>query len=81
MEKKGVEQEQKQKQKQKQQQKRKQKQTKKQSGLLFFGLDVFFWVGLSFSVLVWPLFLFCTSGQAANPGRSQRMLCPGPCWW
>ena len=22
----------------------------------FFGLDVFFWVGLSFSILVWPFF-------------------------
>ena len=41
MEKKGVE--------QKQKQKQKQKQIKKQSGLLFFGLDVFFGV--------WPIFL------------------------
>ncbi len=31
----------------------------------FFGLDVFFWVDLSFSVLVWP-FSFPTSGQAAD---------------
>jgi hypothetical protein len=73
MEKKGVE--------QKQKQDQKQKRIKKQSGLLFFGLDVFFWYGLSFSILVWPLFLFFTSGQAANPDRSQRMLCPGPYWW
>jgi hypothetical protein len=31
----------------------------------FFGLDVFFWFGLSFSFPVWPFF-FSTSGQAAD---------------
>ena len=41
--------------------------SKKQSGLLFFGLGVFLLVWpISFSVLVWPLFLFFTSGQAAD---------------
>ncbi len=71
---KGVEE--KQKQKQKQKQKRKQKQTKKQSGLLFFGLDVFFWVGLSFSILVWPLFLFLP--VVRQPIRTGPNVCCAP---
>jgi hypothetical protein len=43
-----------------------------------FGLDVFFWCGLSFSIQFWPFFLFYHWPKAANSDRSQRMLCPGP---
>ena len=73
MEKKGV--------KQKQEQKQKQKQIKKQSGLLFLWLRC---VLLGWPIFFYPsmaTFSFLTSGQAANPDRSQRMLCPGPYWW
>jgi hypothetical protein len=37
-------------------QKQKQKQIKSNPDFFFFGLDVFFWVGLSFSFPVWPFF-------------------------
>ena len=61
-------------------QKQKQKQIKKQSGLLFLWLRC---VLLGWPIFLCPLaiFLFFTSGQAADPDRSQRMLCPGPDWW
>ncbi len=47
--------------------KAKAKANKKKSNpdFFFFGLDVFFWFGLSFSFPVWP-FSFLTSGQAAD---------------
>jgi hypothetical protein len=57
--------------------------SKKQSGLLFFGLGVFSF-GLAYLFLcpsVATLSFSLLSGKAANTDRSQRMLCPRPCWW
>jgi hypothetical protein len=61
--------------------KAKAKANKKQSGLLFLWLRC---VLLGWPIFLYPsmaIFLFFTSGQAADPDRSQRMLCPGPDWW
>jgi hypothetical protein len=34
------------------------------------------------SILVLAIsFSLCTMAKAANLDRSQRLLCPGPCWW
>ncbi len=45
----------------------------------FFGLDVFFGVAISFFLSSKiGLFSFQRWSMAADPDRSQRMLCPGP---
>jgi hypothetical protein len=57
----------------------KQKQKQKQFGDLFFGLDVFFGVAIYFYLSSKiGLFLSIFWPMAADPDRSQRMLCPGP---
>jgi hypothetical protein len=64
-----------------QKQKQKQKQNQKQSGPLFFGLDVFFGVAISFFRSKLAFSFLSSWPMAADPDWSQRMLCPSPDWW